>query len=67
VEVITPLGAVVLGGFVSDANVFSYKWLLKSLLRIYSFRSKLQNISRILNSQSNFKFDQDYRKKYKNI
>jgi len=67
VEVITPLGAVVLGGFVSDANVFSYKWLLKSLLRIYSFRSKLQNISRILNSQSNFKFDQDYKKKYKNI
>jgi len=67
VEVITPLGAVVLGGFVSDANALSYKWLLRSLLRIYSLRSKLYDISRILKSQNNIKFDQDYREKYKDL
>jgi len=67
VEVITPLRAVVLGGFVSDANALSYKWLLRSLLRIYSLRSKLYDISRILKSQNNIKFDQDYREKYKDI
>ena len=32
---------------------------------MYSLRSKLEDILRILKSQNNLKFDQDYREKYK--